>query len=414
MYLKSTVYLLILLNFILIVSSNDDGQWTKDDLPKEEAMEDDEPPVFSIPKSSDRTKKSLDLNSTIISEALDDKKLDDLKNVKDSKNIKNSNDTTGRSFGNYELDELLDEKKSSKESRIMNADDEGVLESHRPKMNIQGFIPVVGLASAAIGSAAILSSQQQQQKRQRLFSTDSFLDRYTGSNSQSSSMPNFATQNQFNPNQQINQPPRFASQQPPRYSDRRSFGSSLQNFASSLSGSLTGGVNKLAKRRQQDKIDYSSFASECICVPFYMCRSGFIEQTAKNQAGVGQTFQMAQYNQYRDQSSFNQQLQDAQAELTKYYTPQQISELLAGLNQQERSQSSAQNSGSSSSNSQNSNEQYQESQRNYATINSNSNSNPDSDLELPINERSIDGKQTHFLDSANSVSVFSNFKKFKI
>lgn len=128
-----------------------------------------------------------------------------------------------------------------------------------------------------------------------------------------------------------------------------------------------------------------------------MCRSGFIEQTAKNQPGFGQTYQMSQYNQYRDQSFFEKQMQDAQSELNKYYSPQQITELLANLNQQERSQLT---------NNQNTNEQYQESQRNYATINSNSNSNSnsDSDLELPINERSIDGNQkTHFLDSINGV-----------
>ena len=128
MYLKSTFYLLILLNFLLIVSSNDDGQWKKEDLPnKEEAMDEDEP-VISI-KNSDRSKKSLDLNSTETS-PLDDKKQNDLKNVK-------LNDTMGRSSSNYGLDELLDNKKDDdKEGRIMNSDDEMVIE--KPRMNIQG------------------------------------------------------------------------------------------------------------------------------------------------------------------------------------------------------------------------------------------------------------------------------------
>ena len=262
----------------------------------------------------------------------------------------------------------------------------------------QGFIPVVGLAgAAAIGSAALNSASQ---KRQRLFSSDnSFVERF--SNSQQS-IPNFMlNQNQFNPAHLMSQhnqyqQTRFSGQQP--RPERRRFTSTLQNLASSLSGS----VNKLTKRKQV--VDYSTFAQECICVPFYMCRSGFIEQTAKNQPGAGQTFQMAQYNQYRDQSFFEKQLQDAQAELNRYYTPQQITELLAGLSQQERSQLSSMNTQSNSNS-----EQYQESQRNYATVNSNtnSNSNSESDLELPINERSIDGKQnTHFLDSPNSVSNF--------
>lgn len=98
-------------------------------------------------------------------------------------------------------------------------------------------------------------------------------------------------------------------------------------------------------------------------------------------------------SQYRDQSFFERQLQDAQAELTKHYSPQQINDLISNLNQQERSQQQT-NSNS---------EQYQESQRNYATVNSNS----DSEVELPINERSIDGgkQNTHFLDSVNATDI---------
>lgn len=386
MFYKSTIHFLILFNLIFIVCSTDDGKFKEEDLPKaEDAMDEDDSPVAAS-KNSDRIKKSFDFNSTSSESSIDDKKLDDLKNVK-------LNDTMGRS-SSYGLDELMNGR-DVKEGRIMNADDEGVLE--RPRMNKQGFIPVVGLASAAIGSAAAIGSvASSSQKRQRLFSSDnSFVERF--SNQQS--IPNFmSNQNQFNPahlmsqhNQyQLN---RFSGHQP----ERRRFTSTLQNLASSLSGS----VNKLTRRKQV--VDYSTFAQECICVPFYMCRSGFIEQTAKNQPGAGQTFQMAQYNQYRDQSFFEKQLQDAQAELNRYYTPQQITELLAGLSQQERSQLNLANTQSNS-------EQYQESQRNYATVNSNSNSdsnsNSESNLELPINERSIDGKQnTHFLDSANSTEM---------
>lgn len=391
MYLKSAIFLLILSNFALaIVSTTDDGQWKKEDLPKE-AMDEDDPPVISI--KSERTKKSFDLNSTdntSSDQSNDDKKMEDLKNAKES--FKQGNDTMGRSSSNYGLDELINSK-DDKEGRIMNADDELVLE--KPRMNIQGFIPVVGLAgAAALGSAAAINSASQ--KRQRLYS-DSYSERFSSS-AQQPSLPNFMlNQNQYNPTNLMSQQNQYQQTrfgQPPR-SERRRFSSTLQNLASSLTGS----VNKLAKRKQV--VDYSTFATECICVPFYMCRSGFIEQTAKNQPGFGQTFQMAQYNQYRDQSFFEKQLQDAQSELNKYYTPQQISDLLANLNHQERSQNTQAGQTSSSSN-----EQYQESQRNYATINSNTNSNSESsDLELPINERSVDGKETtHFLDSNNSVS----------
>lgn len=360
-------------------------------------MEEDEM-IIPPTRNSERTKKSFDLNSTETSskeQPVDDKKLDDLKDAaRDAKEANDSskptNETMGRSSGNYGLDELVNPK-DDKEGRIMNADDELVLE--KPRMNIQGFIPVVGLAGAALGSAAVLNSAQ---KRQRLYSDHSFAERFSTGGQQS--RPNYMlSQNHFNPaslmNAQQNQYQASRFGQPPR-SERRRFSSTLQNLASSLTGS----VNKLTKRKQV--VDYSSFAQECICVPFYMCRSGFIEQTAKAQAGAGQTFQMREYNQYRDQSFYEKQLQDAQAELNKYYSPQQIAELLAGLNQQERSPQTSSAGGS---------EQYQESQRNYATTNSNSNSNSESsgssDLELPINERSIDGKDTtHFLDSANSVS----------
>ena len=94
-------------------------------------MDEDEPLLPT--KNSDRTKKSFDLNATSeLSSPIDDKKLEDLKDVK---NLRQSNDTMGRSSSNYGLDEL-DGAKDQKEGRIMNADDEGVLE--RPRMNIQG------------------------------------------------------------------------------------------------------------------------------------------------------------------------------------------------------------------------------------------------------------------------------------
>lgn len=230
MHLKSIFYLLILLNFLLIVRSNDDGQWKKEDLPnKEEAMDDDEP-VISI-KNSDRSKKSLDLNSTQTS-SVDDKKIDDIKNVK-------LNDTMARSSSNYCLDDLLDNKKDDdKEGRIMNSDDEMVIE--KPRMNIQGFIPVVGLASAALGGAAVLNSATASKKRQRLFSSsaDSFVERLSN-NQLPSFNPNYMLSDQQN---KFNRP------------ERRRFSSTLQNLASSLTGS----VNKLAKRKQV--VDYSSFA----------------------------------------------------------------------------------------------------------------------------------------------------------
>lgn len=404
---NSAICLLILFNFTLaIVSSNDDGQWKKEDLPREEAMDEDEPLAPAPPtKNSDhRTKKSFDLNSTETNskeQPIDEKKLDDLKKAFADSTTKDAgandsrptNETMGRSSANYGLDELVNPK-DDKEGRIMNADDELVLE--KPRMNIQGFIPVVGLAGAALGSAAVLNSAQKRQRdsHQRVYSSSdhSFVERF-------SSRPNYMPlgPSQFNPASLISQQNQYQATrfgQPPR-SERRRFSSTLQNLASSLTGS----VNKLTKRKQV--VDYSSFAQECICVPFYMCRSGFIEQTAKNQPGAGQTFQMREYNQYRDQSFYEKQLHEAQAELNKYYSPNQIAELLAGLNQQERSPQAAVQTGGSSAG-----EQYQESQRNYATINSNSNSaDSSSDLELPINERSIDGKQnTHFLDSANGVS----------
>lgn len=267
MYFRSTAYFLVFCQFLLIVCANDDGQWKKEDLPNKEetAMDEGDEPSLQ----PERTKKSFDLNSTII----DDKKLDDLKNVKD--NIQAANDTMGRS--NYGLDELLDAKRENdKEGRIMNADDEGVLE--KPRMNIQGFIPVVGLAGAAALGGAVLNSASASQKRQRLFSSSSssqdssFTDRFAQFPPYSS---NFMTSehNQYQQN-------RF---NPPSRTERRRFSSTLQNLASSISG----GVNKLTRRgsKQQQTVDYSSFASECICVPIYMCRSGFIEQTAKNQPG---------------------------------------------------------------------------------------------------------------------------------
>ncbi|KAK4337406.1 hypothetical protein RND71_043353 [Anisodus tanguticus] len=314
----------------------------------------------------------------------------------------------GRSSSFINADELFndskDDKEIEKEGRIMNADDEGIL--NKPKMNIQGFIPIVGLTAA---SSSLLNQKKKQRTNSEIknsFNQNSFLQQFmqNGQNS-NPSLTSMLEQNGFNPSLLLNnnQQNKYLNNYQPR-PERRRISSTLQNLASSLSSSM----NKLTKRKQS--VDYSSFAQECICVPYYMCRAGFIEQNARNQPGVGQTFAMSQYNQFKEQSFFEKNLQDVQSELSKHYTPQQISSLLSNLGQQERSQ--MQNVPEQNQ------PQFQESQRNYATINSvhsnsnsnsntNSNSEPESELELPINERSVDGKDNQLSFLSNDTEALS-------
>lgn len=162
---------------------------------------------------------------------------------------KPANETTGRALDLEALfgESSLDHQTGDRESRIVN---------EKPKINIQGFIPIITMDKTQRGH------MQNQQQPQPVYSP-------------SSSQDSFETQPVFSQNN-----PSYGYAGPEH--GKQAFGgigAALQNLA----------VFRPLKR----KFGSSGYPQEqltpgvdCLCVPFYMCKRGFLEtSTAKNSFG---------------------------------------------------------------------------------------------------------------------------------
>lgn len=116
-----------------------------------------------------------------------------------------------------------------------------------------------------------------------------------------------------------------------------SISSSLQEFAASILPNRV--TNRFIKRKQSSgqsvnqQLDYANFANECTCVPFYMCRSGYIEESSvkKNTAGspsLSQFDQKKQTGVYEpsvyDLVEGSSGLSSVASSLEKYYNTQDM------------------------------------------------------------------------------------------
>ena len=316
------------------------------------------------------------------------------------KSVPATGKSTGRSGRELDLEALLSgqskqHEPGERESRILNDPPSG--------MSIQGFIPVLGLGAAAsvasAGSGSAASSLVEQSFKKH-----------------TSHLPHYAHQ----------------SMKP----SGSSMGHRLQAFASSLSS-----VGKL-KRKQT--FDYAQFTQQCVCVPFYMCKAGYIEQGSQPAAPVMRMHEPL--NQMISGANMgpampNNYLQEAQSELQHLYPPSQWTQLLAQAEQlQQRNPLSEQpmytgisshnlygqatNAGAASvaaAAAAASMMQSQESQRHSissnANVNGNNNNQEQSDLELPIDERSVDGSERNQFDdsaSINQVNFRNNILRFQM
>ena len=109
-----------------------------------------------------------------------------------------------------------------------------------------------------------------------------------------------------------------------------SIGSSIQEFAASMFPNRI--TNKFIKRKQsgqsvgQNQIDFASFASECSCVPFYMCRNGYIEQNSikPNQ----QSSPINKFGGAYEPSVVDLIENSGSSQFNKYYDPTQLSGIM--------------------------------------------------------------------------------------
>ncbi|RWS06563.1 hypothetical protein B4U79_12276 [Dinothrombium tinctorium] len=152
----------------------------------------------------------------------------------------------------------------TRQSRILNDD------NPKNKLAIQGFIPIVTLGQQSEPTNSKPEKPEQETND----------DPYSGSAEHG-----------------------FAGPQDAKY-----IGAALQNFAATLSGK--------AKRKLGYEPGFNNGFDnrECICVPFYMCKNGFLETTSKNYGTQPPT-----------PEAYEESLLNAQSELQKHSIPAHLS-----------------------------------------------------------------------------------------
>jgi hypothetical protein len=282
------------------------------------------------------------------------------------------NETSGRAL---DLDALLKASASSSEDERDSGDRESRIVNDGPKHEIQGFIPIISLKQSAPRAppppAPIPHPGFQ--------SFDSYE-----SVSQAFPQPPPGYPG-FNPG--------YIGEAPPK----RMF------------GGIGAAIQSLKMKRKQG-FENSDLVPgrDCLCVPFYMCKNGFLETIGKNSAPNFSPQQLPQsasqsqaaYNALNQNSKeyFDQQVAAAQAELAASIPPN-----FNPFNQQTSQRNPQQQQFSSSSS-----QSYPQPVYDASNL----------DQNLPLDERSIDppsesasseqGRSTHFPNNGSEVSSFNN------
>lgn len=245
--------------------------------------------------------------------------------VKDEPNP--TNETSGRAL---DLEALFGEssipsESGERESRIVN---------EKPKINIQGFIPIISVDKS--------QHQSPQSNPQPVFNPNL-------------SQESYESQPVFSPN---NPSYSYAGPENGKQAQFGGIGAALQNLA----------VFRPLKRKYgsagypQEQL---TPGVDCLCVPFYMCKRGFLESsTAKNNMG---NFNQHQHGQGQPSEEFiRQQFSAAQAEASSNFASAPLPSNLNSFSNQDSSPGSSLPQPSSS-----------QPEGSY-------------DMNLPLDERSID------------------------
>ena len=275
------------------------------------------------------------------------------------------NETSGRAL---DIDSLLSGAASSNEQRD-SGDRESRIINDGPKHEIQGFIPIISLKQSAPRAPQPMPSAP---------------------------IPHPGFQ-QFDSYESVLHPqppgyPGFMGQEPPK----------------GVFGGLGAAIQSLKMKRKQsyDQQDLVP-GRDCLCVPFYMCKSGFLETTAKNSApAYGQQLPQPPTSASQAQAAYN-----ALNQGNKEYFDQQVAaaqaELAAAIPSNFNPYTQASSSGSSPSqrNIQQSSQSYPQPVYDPSNL----------DQSLPVDERSIDppsagessqqGRSTHFPANESDVSL---------
>jgi hypothetical protein len=369
--------LIVLALMLHTIQCESNDQWNHSDLPREISDEDETVGVAeSMSNHKWFQKDSANNASLYLGEAFE--RLTSINSSESksewskSSDKKPANSTSGRSGRELDLDALLtgsvkQHEVGERESRILNDPPSG--------MAIQGFIPVLGLgAVAAAGAASLASSSNAHSLVQQSFQ-------------------------------------KHASHVPYGYPYPKQTGSAISHRLQALASSFSP-INKLNRRRYQapspapssaslQSLDYGQFAQQCTCVPFYMCKAGYIEQERSNSAPPNQygpimRMHQAESSQMPPQSSLqSSQLAALMAQAEQQYQMQQQQQQQQQnhhsnhFNHQQRAPTSAASESLQSM---------------YANPNSESSAGSNPDLELPIDERSVDGRDKTQFDAESMLN----------
>lgn len=129
------------------------------------------------------------------------------------------------------------------------------------KISIKGFIPIVGLSEDSVKSG---SSERKPERMDGL----SYMEKYMKNAMASSSNGD----EQYSSGQVQDNLPQHVAQP----EDQRFIGAALQGLLGNM-----GGIRKSGYGHKQPSINRKS---DCVCVPFYMCKNGYLAQSATSQS----------------------------------------------------------------------------------------------------------------------------------
>lgn len=129
------------------------------------------------------------------------------------------------------------------------------------KISIKGFIPIVGLSEDSVKSSG---SERKPERMDGL----SYMEKYMKNAMTSSSNGD----GQYSSGQLLDNLPQHVAQP----EDQRFIGAALQGLLGNM-----GGIRKSGYGHKQPSINRKS---DCVCVPFYMCKNGYLSQSANSQS----------------------------------------------------------------------------------------------------------------------------------
>lgn len=199
----------------------------------------------------------------------------DLLNVRDNDNV---TDSEGRSAKMFKLEDLLaaddgDDSSSyqgQRESRIIN-------DEKSPNLSIKGFIPIVGLSADKDDNKPKIKPNKPEEQAESYAPYSHLLHSY------SQGVP-------YN-----NNPQAGLQQHVAKPEDQRFIGAALQGIAASLAGRPTRKYGTGGEHYSpSNNLGFDANHDGCVCVPFYMCKNGFLDQGAKSSSSSKINLETAQ------------------------------------------------------------------------------------------------------------------------